>query len=132
MNTRAQHRKNRPGSTSQTAASPTPTKETYRASMAFQRPAGAFSGACDLSQIDTTPGASGPMAPPPNFTGTPDQYLDLIRERYRLDLASRSQIQSYARAMDHRPDRKPTTIGGPYATTAREILRAINQRSNTP
>lgn len=81
-----------------------------------------YAGQFLTSEVDTTPGERGPFAPPAGFAGNGDEYVQLIRDRYRSNPAARQQIYIYSRGVT------PAYLG-PYAEQARAILTKIKQES---
>jgi hypothetical protein len=105
--------------------------KTSGAPEAPQGKPGALPCVFDMGTVDTTPGARCAMAPSHGSALDPHQYQNLMRERYRADMAARQHMAIYARRLYSRPNHAATNIVGPYATQARTILEAINARHAT-
>lgn len=84
-------------------------------------------GRIDLAQVDTAPGANGPLAPPIGWQGSQRDYWQLISERFRLDPGSRQQITVLALQLGN-PHGMPVEITGTYRAVALEILKRVKQR----
>ena len=78
-----------------------------------------WSGNFDMHQIDTTPGAAGPFAPPSGWTGGREEYRALLRERYGRDVAARQQMGVVAMRL------RLVSFSGPWAEEAIDIVGAI-------
>ena len=83
-----------------------------------------WEGRFDMSQIDTNPGASGPFAPPTGGDGDSDAYRELIRGRYRNDLAARQQIGVVAVRLGSLHHRS-VSFTGHWAIEARAIVETL-------
>lgn len=71
-------------------------------------------------KVDTSPGAKGPFAPPPEWSGHNDDYVELMRRRWRdpmLAQAIRSVVNCDAY---HEPE-----YSGPYNEVAEKIRNKI-------
>lgn len=89
---------------------------------------GAFAWAGRFDAVaDTDPAAPGPLAAPPDCpdAGT---YRAAIRNRYAADPGVRQQLQVLARRLHPGRYHTATETAGPWADTARDILRSIAQR----
>lgn len=83
-------------------------------------------GNLDLTVINTTPGAGGPLSPPAGWTGTAKDYWSWLRERYRLDPGARQIIEVIARNYDN-PRGQPIVITGEFGEVAVHIIRKIKK-----
>ena len=75
-------------------------------------------------RFDTTPGAHSALAPPADFAGDRDQYLEVIRRRYREDHEARQCILLAAFRSRRAFGSSALTFLGPYATWAQHIIEA--------
>jgi hypothetical protein len=75
-----------------------------------------------MKRISTQPGESGPFAPPAGWDGDSEDYRELIRERYRNDLASRQQIGVVALRLH------AISFTGHWAIEARAIAKSIIEK----
>ena len=73
-------------------------------------------------EIDTTPGNGGPFSPPHGWKGSEDDYLDLMRSRYKHSLVYRQRILVFARRMKRG---ECCTPRGPFKKEAISILRSL-------
>lgn len=92
-------------------------------------------GTFNCAVIETTPGAdpADPFCPPEGFDGTVNEYVGLVRHRYRSDKAIHQRILVTAWYAVKPPESvcNPTDIRGPYADAVRRILqRLIRPSSN--
>lgn len=87
---------------------------------ALNRNPGAPSGMVDFAVADTTPGARCVLAPPAGDDLTDDQYLALMRKRYRQDIHCLVHLWFFARHVNE------TEFVGPYAEQAKAILRKVS------
>lgn len=85
-------------------------------------------GVHDWSTIDTSPGAVGVLAPPPNTYLAPVQYRALLRERYARNIGARQHLLCLALRLAGTQHHAPLTITGPHADTARDILQSLSSR----
>jgi len=85
----------------------------------------AWEGQADMREIDTTPGADGPYAPPRDWDGSGSQYVSIMRALYTGYASVRQQMQAAARRLPM------LTFNGPYAEEAREITSQIAQAQAT-
>ena len=74
--------------------------------------------------FDTTPGAHSALAPPADFAGDQDQYLAVIRRRYREDHEARQCILLAALRARQPFGSSALTFLGPYADWARHVVAA--------
>ena len=83
----------------------------------------------DVSLVDTSPGASecNPFSPPAGFTGSPDDYVQLLRSRFK-DIALGQRMQVIARHYNNPEAEKPTKIEGPYRLEAWNIIHTLSPR----
>ena len=72
--------------------------------------------------FDTTPGAHSALAPPANWEGDQDQYLEVIRRRYREDHEARQCILLAAFRSRRAFGSSALTFLGPYADWARHLV----------
>lgn len=87
-------------------------------------------GILDFGTVDTTPGASCVFAPPAGKTLTADEYLELMRNRYRIDPGARQQIGTFARRSLPTATRSALRYAGPWAAEARSILATLTKAMN--
>lgn len=80
-----------------------------------------WQGLFNVLEIDTTPGGRGPFAPPPGWDGTAQEYMDLMKLRYRDDRAAKQQMLVAAKL----PGR---SYYGPYAAQAEVILHKLGDK----
>lgn len=78
-----------------------------------------------MFEIDTTPGASGPFAPPSGWDGSAEAYRALLRDRYRGNVAARQQMGIVAM----RP--ALACFSGPWADEARAVVDAIAEKEKS-
>lgn len=86
---------------------------------------GEWCGAHNSGVLDSSPGGEGPFAPPHDFSGSGDDYMEFMRERYRdkSQFAARQQISC---VMYRRHSVGATfTIIGPYADRVETIISAF-------
>ena len=74
--------------------------------------------------FDTTPGAHCALAPPADFSGDRDQYLEVIRRRYREDHEARQCILLAAFRSRRAFGSSALTFLGPYADWAQHVIEA--------
>lgn len=106
----------------------TAPRQGIRTATAADAPTGLLrlpAGVVDFSHVDTTPGAGGVLAPPPETDLDAAAYRALIRDRYRCDHGARQHLLSYARRINASEYHRATPIIGPFAIEARAILNAI-------
>ena len=82
--------------------------------------------------FDTTPGAHSALAPPADFAGDQDQYLAVIRRRYREDHEARQCILLAALRARQPFGASALTFLGPYATWARHVVAAAASTFGKP
>lgn len=82
--------------------------------------------------FDTTPGAHSALAPPADFAGDQDQYLAVIRRRYREDHEARQCILLAAFRSRRAFGSSALTFLGPYATWAQHIIEAAASTFRKP
>ncbi|MCO6440515.1 MAG: hypothetical protein J5I81_05370 [Nitrococcus mobilis] len=88
-------------------------------------------GVIDLTRHDTAPGARGPLAPPENWNGSDEDYLRLLRSRYRrapgahqhLALTARIHACSFGEGV---------SVTGPYRAPALQALDALVRQHGAP
>lgn len=83
-------------------------------------------GNLDLTVLNTTPGAGGPLSPPGGWTGAAKDYWNWLRECYRVNPGARQVIEVIARNYDN-PRGQPIVITGAFAETAVLILLRIQK-----
>lgn len=78
----------------------------------------------DLSTIRTEPGAGDehPFAPPPGFDGSSDDYLTLMRRRYKEEYHPHGQRMVVAA---HIALFRTPTFTGPYAKEAQRAMSGL-------
>lgn len=89
--------------------------------------ASAAVGVYRVLPIDTTPGANHVFAPPEGFTGSKQDYLQLIRWRWATKLDASQQIESARGHVRRNPG--ASQYVGPFADEARYIITALNEQS---
>ncbi len=75
-----------------------------------------------MLEINTHPGGRGPFAPPEGFQGSPTDYRDLIRQRWRDNPGTRQQIYLITR-------QPGIYYAGPYSDEARRIVNTMRQKA---
>ena len=83
-------------------------------------------------RFDTTPGAHSALAPPADFAGDRDQYLEVIRRRYREDHEARQCILLAALRSRQPFGASALTFLGPYAAWARHVVTAAASTFGKP
>ena len=78
--------------------------------------------------FDTTPGAHSALAPPANFAGTEDEYVQVIRRRYRQDPEARQCILLAALRANQAFGWSALSFTGPHARWAEHLIRATAAR----
>ncbi|BFM18856.1 hypothetical protein R50073_50390 (plasmid) [Maricurvus nonylphenolicus] len=86
-------------------------------------------GLYNVAFIDTTPGANAecPFCPPKGNEGSPQEYWELCRSRYKADLCF-SQRMVVAASYAARPENTVATkleVVGPYAELVWKILASL-------
>jgi len=79
----------------------------------------------DLYCLDSTPGANSVFAPPAGWEGNEQEYLELLRWRYKYDLQSIQQIDTIARRMQSSLVRAEIALKGPFAHLIRTIMNGV-------
>ena len=82
--------------------------------------------------FDTTPGAHSALAPPADFAGDQDQYLAVIRRRYREDHEARQCILLAALRARQPFGYSALTFLGPYAAWAQHVVAAAASTFSKP
>lgn len=84
-------------------------------------------GTMNASIIDTTPGKepASPFSPPAGWSGNADDYMELMRQRYKdLMFGQRLRfIASFAR-------KNRVTVSGPYTDAAKKIISSIMKNNS--
>ena len=78
--------------------------------------------------FDTTPGARSALAPPPDFAGDEDAYVQVIRRRYRQDPEARQCILLAALRANQAFGWSALSFTGPHARWAEHLIRATAAR----
>ena len=78
--------------------------------------------------FDTTPGARSALAPPPGFDGGQDQYVEVIRRRYRQDHEARQCILLAALRANQAFGWSALSFSGPYARWAEHLIQTTAER----
>lgn len=79
----------------------------------------------NLYCLDSTPGANSVFAPPSGWEGNEQEYLELLRWRYKYDLQSLQQIDTIARRMQSPMIKAEVTFTGPFAHLIRTIINGV-------
>ena len=88
----------------------------------------AFPPPLSAHAFDTTPGARSALAPPPGFDGGQDQYVEVIRRRYRQDHEARQCILLAALRANQAFGWSALTFSGPYARWAEHLIQTTAAR----
>ncbi len=78
--------------------------------------------------FDTTPGARSALAPPPDFAGDEDAYVQVIRRRYRQDPEARQCILLAALRANQAFGWSALSFSGPYARWAEHLIQTTAAR----
>ncbi len=78
--------------------------------------------------FDTTPGARSALAPPTDFEGSEDDYVQVIRQRYRQDHEARQCILLAALRANQPFGLCALTFTGPYARWAQHLIETTAAR----
>lgn len=79
----------------------------------------------NLYCLDSTPGANSVFAPPSGWEGNEQEYLELLRWRYKYDLQATQQIDTIARRMQSSMFKAEVTFSGPFAHLVRTIINGV-------
>jgi len=88
--------------------------------------ASAAVGIHNVLPINTTPGANHVFAPPAGWSGSSQDYLNLIRWRWASQLDARQQISFARRFTLRRPE--ATRYVGPFADQAQYVVKSLNEQ----
>ncbi|HPB75904.1 MAG TPA: hypothetical protein PLY96_11730 [Chromatiaceae bacterium] len=88
----------------------------------------AFPPPLSAHAFDTTPGARSALAPPPGFDGGQDQYVEVIRRRYRQDHEARQCILLAALRANQAFGWSALSFSGPYARWAEHLIQTTAER----
>ncbi|MBP9602832.1 MAG: hypothetical protein KBE53_01940 [Chromatiaceae bacterium] len=78
--------------------------------------------------FETEPGARSALAPPFQFAGDRERYLQVIRQRYNSNPEVRQCIIIAALRKNHNPHGDEMEFRGPYAEWAREVIESTARR----
>ncbi len=79
----------------------------------------------NLYRLESTPGANSVFAPPLDWEGNEEEYLELLRWRYKYDLQATQQIDTIARRMQSCLVKAEITFHGPFAHLIKGIINGV-------
>lgn len=86
----------------------------------------------DLRNVDTTPGAGNPFAPPLGFEGGPDDYGSWLTQQYRTRPDMPQFMYALWRLIKLDGTVEPINPTGPYGARLKDAMARFEQMMKSP